>query len=70
MIDVEDNIREAESQLKNKDNYNRVEHSPTETLNRHHRKIEKAQTDEKKSCRRIKDRKVEKNDTLFTTKNT
>ena len=33
MIDV-DYIREAESQLKHKDNYNRLKYDPTETHNR------------------------------------
>lgn len=39
MIDGEDNIGEAESQLKNKDNYIRLKHNRTQTLSRQHRKI-------------------------------
>ena len=34
IIDVKDYIREAESQLKNKDNYERLKYDPTETHNR------------------------------------
>ena len=34
IIDVKDYIREAESQLKNKDNYDRLKYDPTETHNR------------------------------------
>ena len=34
MIDVKDYVREAESQLKNKDNYNRLKYDPTETHKR------------------------------------
>ena len=34
IIDIKDHIREAESQLKNNDNYDRLKHDPTETHNR------------------------------------
>ena len=39
MINGEDNVGEAESQLKNKDNSIILKHNRTDTLNRHHRKI-------------------------------
>ena len=34
IIDIKDYIREAESQLKNKNNYDRLKHDPIETHNR------------------------------------
>ena len=34
IIDVKNYIREVESQLKNKDNHNRLKYDPTETHNR------------------------------------
>lgn len=34
IVDVKDYIREAKSQLKNKDNYDRLKCDPTETCNR------------------------------------
>ena len=34
IIDVKNYIRETESQLKNKDNHNRLKYNPTETHNR------------------------------------
>ena len=71
IIDVKDYMREAESRLKNKNNYDRLKYDPTETHNRlvnDNRKIQKAKNDERKSCGRIKDRKPK--NTKFTTKNT
>ena len=34
ILDAKNYIREVESQLKNKDNYNRLKYDPTETHNR------------------------------------
>ena len=73
IIDVKNCIREIESQLKNRNNYDRLKYDPIEThkrlVNDTIERFKKQKMMKKKSCRRIKGRKREYNKFLFTTIN-
>ena len=73
IIDVKDYIREAEFQLKNRDNYNRLKHDPTKTHNRLVNEIIEIFKKQKMMKQKIEekiDRKLKNSKILFITKNT